>query len=699
MNIQKFLTLESIDTQKDYDELNQIIKLLDKQYYDDDNPTVTDSDYDKLYFLLKQAQKQHSEFVTGDETNQQIAGHTKAGLNKVHHLYPELSLAKSKTIDEVQKYLDKWTIKQTDFDKPFVTDSFILQHKEDGLTIVLYFNHQLPNKDEMFVTDDGCFLAATRGNGTDGENVTQSIVEIIGKDVITRILKFLDGKLLVLRGEAIINDDDFEALNQDGQFNNSRNLVAGSIRTKNTKIAKQRHVRLLLYTVENNTDFNLQTEMDELKMMAKLFNDSGIVSCPLNVQGAEQLITLSKAEVVQAIQNFSDDKRDSINHTIDGLVIKPNNIANREVIGYTQHHPKNALAYKFASPDATTVLTDVKWQIGSNGTVTPVGIFEPVNILGATIGKASLATVGNIKRRDLKIGDRILVRRVNDVIPQIVKSFTEFRDGTEQEIVPPADTKLVGEILYSTKISEEQLLNQWKVFVSKQGLAIDGLSINTIKLLAENHLIDLNDFSSLFKIDHNKFVALDGLGETSWANLQQELDKAKTVTAEHLLVALNIQDVGIGFASSLIKVLNQKQLQLIDLIQFNDVQLTEFAKDLIDNYSGFGPHTEVILERLTTATVKQQVKNLLAVGIQAQQQPSADKLTGLKFVITGKTSVPRRQLKEQVEQLGGKVTGSVSSKTDYLVTNDTNSTSSKMKKAQSLNVPIINEEQLIQMIK
>lgn len=659
----------------EYNSLVELMKLHDTRYYTQDQPLIDDTEYDKLYVMLTNYEKEHPDKINKESSSQHIIGGIKSNLSKISHIYPMLSLKKTNAQEKngLKNYLDKFVNNENDL---WYTDKFLAQNKEDGLTIVLYFN--IPQ------INNGHFTAATRGSGDSGEDVTASFINL---ENVRSIIKKVGDQQLIIRGEAIISKSDFEAINENGTFMNSRNLVAGSLRTLDSNVAKERKVQFKAYNIENAEDYGMFTELEQISFLNELgFNTT-----------TNQLVvdntSAGKNKLINYVYSFSEEDRDKVDHDIDGIVIKPNNIKNRREIGFTSHHPKNAIAFKFESPEAVTKLTDVVWQIGSTGQVTPVGIFEPINLLGANIVKATLASLKNIKKRDIKINDVVLVQRKNDVIPQIVKSFKEERTGNEIDIIPPENTHLDGELLFVDQENEEQLLNRWKKFVSKDGLNIDALSIETIKALNDNHLINLNDFSSIYNLNHDEFVSINRFGEQKWQNLQKSLENSKNVGLSKVLVSLSLKGVGRTFSG----IFTQEIDSWDDLINKKENgTLIDWVNELVEKTNGFGDSTkDVILNTLLTDTVIDQVNKLALVGINLNSIKKEDKLNSLTFVITGSTNLhSRNEWKTIIELNGGHLSGSLSSKTDYLVSNSESLTTTKAKKAVNLNIPIINEEKL-----
>lgn len=647
----------------EYIDLIKQIKYHDDLYYNQSQPEITDSEYDKLYFKLQSYEKDHPDKISNESPTQKVSN--EKTINKIQHPYPLLSLKKANTYDAVEKYLDQFTDEISAQNDHFVTKDFMLQLKEDGLTIALYYNW-FPNQP---------FVAATRGGGSEGQDVTLQM-NSFAKKISTK-------KPLVIRGEAILTNDAFDELNENGVYMNPRNAVSGLLHTDE----EASNITFVAYNIENAEDLNITTEQEMLSQL----NKWGFTTP--QIQEVFPNSTQGKDELIEYIKGFEkENKRLSIDHDIDGLVIKPTYIANRRILGYTSHHPKNQLAYKFASPDAITKLKNVIWQNGAKGHLTPVGIFDEIVLLGAKITKASLANYGNIQRRDIKIGDEILVRRSNDVIPQIVKSFPNKRTGKEINIEIPDDAYFNGKHLFTSKISDEQLINQWKIFISKNGLNIERISQKTIKDLAHHGLIDLYDFSSLWNITSKRtnLINLNHWSDVKADNLLNQLNKPIKVTMPEFLVALALNGIGPDTAKKISKLYPT----IPSIINAQPAMTIEEWHDTVGNLSNtylneielknnqiknLAPHIEIIKSHLSTTTTQ-----------------SLDHKT---FVITGKAiNKSRNEIKTLIESANGKVINTVNKNTDYLIELTPNTISSKTTKAKQLDIPIINEDDFLNMI-
>jgi DNA ligase (NAD+) len=677
--------LEATMNHDDYLALVKQLNYHDDLYYNQDRQEITDGDYDKLYAHAVAYETEHPADISPDSPTQTAHGQASNSLAKVTHVHPMLSLDKAQTIDEVRPFLDKFKDGETREDllnqltsSEFITDSWMVEHKEDGLTIVLYYNF----------FEGQPFVAATRGGSDVGEDVTYAMSQILPKLDI-------DGPLVV-RGEAIFDTAAFDRLvassaDSDNKLTSPRNAIAGAVRTKNSRIG-QLGARFLAYNIENASDRELYTETDQLNLLDSLgFETSTHVSLP------------DKAAVIDYLENFSETDRQAIDHEIDGLVIKPNFFGNRDVLGATHHHPLNQIAFKFPSEDAITILRDVNWQIGKTGQITPVANFDPIDLAGANIEKATLANIGNIRRRDIRLGDHIVVRRSNDVIPQVVTSIPEMRDGSETEIkLPDMPSHFEGDILISDVETDEMRLARWANFVSKQGLNIDALSAKTIETLASfetsaGHLIDLNNYASLFnweaRYGEQLSALIDEIPGFGAKRLEKILGETRDIHVDmaHFAASLGMRGLGPNLG------------ELLQLLYptFEALVKNEPAMDVdhwLDTTDGVGPAAREVLDKLREPWWQKQLDDLLETGAitidPMAETPSDSPYAGKTFVITGKTVTPRAELTDKLKALGAKVAGSVSKNTDFLIIADPASTSSKAVKARELGVTLLADTDL-----
>lgn len=657
------------------------IKKLDKAYQKG-KPLIDDGSFDTIY----------SNFVTyinnhPDEANEEMKkyiNYAEPDINldtkKIKHPYHIISLAKSQTIDGVKKYLSKWNNK--DKKDTYYTDKFVVERKEDGLTAVLYFNDKrMPSN----------FIAVTRGGGKEGQDITNKIYNFANLNINDLISK-IGNSHLVVRGEAMIDDADFNKMNKNNEFANSRNAASGTLIAKDDSLVKERNMKFYAYSVINKEDFKDKSELDYMHMLDNLgFEVTGDIHSFNNDEKG-------KEELVDFINNFDSNKRNKIGHAIDGLVIKPNYTGNLDKIGYTGHHPNSDIAFKFKAEQEVAKLARVEWQKSINGKLTPVGILDhPINILGATISKASLASIKNIEERDIMLNDNVIVRRSNDVIPQITKSIKELRNGSEIDIhtLIPKDAIRKGAVLYAPVDRDEQLIESWNRLVSPLCFNLNGISEKVIKELYNNNLIDLNDFSSIYYVNKNKFIQINGLGEKTYNKMMAQL-KDNQPKLSNLLQILPVEDLGEKLATEVANI-----LQVIIPGKMTNDEMIDKVWNVLKNKNGFGNHTKEILNNLFTNDNMNLLYSLYP-KIELKEPLKKNKIINGKlsnkhFVITGKFDLKRKDIEKIIVDNGGTIDKSLNKNTTYLLKNG-NKESNKTKKANKLGIDIINWDEFNNML-
>ena len=644
--------------------------LFHDEMYDKGTPVITDTEYDKLYAELVQLERDNPEYFDESSPTQKIVSEIVEGLNKVIHTTPMLSQDKVHNAEDLRKFCSKADIK----------DGIIVQYKLDGLTIVEKYNNQLFTQ------------GVTRGDGYVGEDITHT----------SRYAKGLPLKIdfegnLEVRGEAIINFENFEKANVNGEYKSPRNLASGTVRTLDSSKAKERGLQVISYDVVNaeGMDFKLDTEM--LEFLKK----QGFDVVPYKV-------FYDVEELIEYCTTFNEKVRPTIPYMIDGLVLKFNNLELREELGYTSKYPRWGCAFKFESLDATTKLINVDWQVSKTGKLTPVGVVEPVEIDGVTIGKASLANIDNIRLRDIKLNDTVLIRRANDVIPQIVSPVKELRDSTEIEIKAPNNCPVCNHPI-AEEVNKEsgnttyfcyginctaQVERKIQHFVSRNCLNIDGLGDSTVSLFTANNLLSsITDIYALKdKVDVIK--TFEGMGDRKISKMLKGIETSKKAPLSKVLYGLSINNIGESGANDLAK-------EFISMRNILDTP-TEELKDKVSKIKDFGEVcSNSFAEYFSDSYNRAIIENLLSLGLTMEEEVKAvteSNITGKTFVITGTLSIGRSDMKKKIESFGGKVSGSVSKKTDYLLMGAGEEGSSKHNKALELGVNIISEEDLNNMI-
>lgn len=641
--------------------MQELIKILNeasKAYYAEDREIMSNFEYDRLYEELEGLEKETGIVLSGSPTVS-VGYESVEELPKERHESPMLSLGKTKSREELKDWLQG--------------KKAILSWKLDGLTVVLtYRNGTL-------------FKAVTRGNGEIGEVITGNARTF--KNIPLNIA--FKGEL-VLRGEAVITYSDFEKINEEipeaeAKYKNPRNLCSGSVRQLNNEITAKRNVRFYAFTLVSAEDVDFHNSREEQFRF-------------LEKQGFEvvERKMVTPDTILSAISEF-ENKIPAYDVPSDGLVLTYEDIAYGKSLGRTAKFPRDAIAFKWADEIRETTLTEVEWSASRTGLINPVAIFMPVELEGTTVSRASVHNVSIVKELKLGIGDRITVYKANMIIPQIAENLTQSGNlpipatcpvcGGETRIQNMNDT----ETLYCTNPEcAAKKIKSFTLFVSRDALNMEGLSEATLEKFISMGFI--HEYADLFHLAEHRdaIVDMEGFGEKSYANLVDSIEKARNTTLPRLIYGLGIANIGLVNAKMLCRhfdydldaLQSAKEEELSDIEGVGDVIAGAFVsymnnpanKDKIDHLL-----PELHLEKPESSTENQN-------------------LAGLSFVVTGTLNSfeNRNALKEEIEKRGGKVTGSVTSKTECLINNDVTSSSSKNKKAKELNVPILSEEDFLQ---
>ena len=641
--------------------MQELIKILNeasKAYYAEDREIMSNFEYDRLYEELEGLEKETGIVLSGSPTVS-VGYESVEELPKERHESPMLSLGKTKSREELKDWLQG--------------KEAILSWKLDGLTVVLtYRNGTL-------------FKAVTRGSGEIGEVITGNARTF--KNIPLNIA--FKGEL-VLRGEAVITYSDFEKINEEipeaeAKYKNPRNLCSGSVRQLNNEITAKRNVRFYAFTLVSAEDADFHNSREEQFRF-------------LEKQGFEvvERKMVTPDTILSAISDF-ENKIPTYDVPSDGLVLTYEDIAYGKSLGRTAKFPRDAIAFKWADEIRETTLTEVEWSASRTGLINPVAIFTPVELEGTTVSRASVHNVSIVKELKLGIGDRITVYKANMIIPQIAENLTQSGNlpipatcpvcGGETKIQNMNDT----ETLYCTNPEcAAKKIKSFTLFVSRDALNMEGLSEATLEKFISMGFI--REYADLFHLAEHRdaIVDMEGFGEKSYANLVDSIEKARNTTLPRLIYGLGIANIGLVNAKMLCRhfdydldaLQSAKEEELSDIEGVGDVIAGAFVsymnnpanKDKIDHLL-----PELHLEKPESSTENQN-------------------LAGLSFVVTGTLNSfeNRNALKEEIEKRGGKVTGSVTSKTECLINNDVTSSSSKNKKAKELNVPILSEEDFLQ---
>ncbi|EPC8175103.1 NAD-dependent DNA ligase LigA [Listeria monocytogenes] len=657
---------------KRYEELINILDQYSYDYYVIDNPTVEDAEYDQKMQELLKIEEAHPEWVTPESPSKRVGGEVLEGFKKVAHDTPMLSLANAFNQEDL-----------ADFDRRIrdkVGDdiAYMCELKIDGLAVSLQYENGKYKQ------------GATRGDGTIGEDITANL-----RTIRSIPMKLQKDYSIEVRGEAFMPKRSFQKLNEireeEGQmlFANPRNAAAGSLRQLDTKIAASRNLDIFLYAVADFGEMGVETHSAGLDMLETL---------GLKVNKERRLCN-SLEEVYAYIEEWTE-KRAGLAYDIDGIVLKLNNLEQQRQMGNTVKLPRWSIAYKFPAEEVPTKLLDIELNVGRTGVITPTAVLEPVRVAGTTVSRASLHNEDLITEKDIRIGDTVLIKKAGDIIPEVIKSITEKRSGSEEPFhmpknCPACDSELV-------RLEEEVALRcinpkcpaQIKEglihFVSRNAMNIDGLGEKVIIQLFSQHLI--KDVADLFFLSKEKLLELERMGEKSVTNLLASIQASKQNSLEKLLFGLGIRHVGAKAAKSLaIHFDTMDNLKVADketLTSINDIG-EKMADSIVTYFANEEVHD--LLEELKRAGV-----NMTYTGPKLEDMSEEELVfAGKTVVLTGKLEkLTRNDAKALIESLGGNVSGSVSKKTDVVVAGS--DAGSKLAKAEELAIPIWSEEDLIE---
>ena len=656
------------------EELRKKTEYYAKKYYDDDNPEITDFEYDMMMLELRTLESQNPEFITKDSLTQKVGGHVKEGFAKVEHEVPLQSLQDVFNFEEIEAFDER--VKKVASENGIDEVKYVVETKIDGLSSALEY------KDGKLVR------GATRGNGLVGEDVTENL------KTIKTIPQELPEKInITVRGEVFISKKEFEKMNQEREeneeelFANARNAAAGSLRQLDSNITKKRPLDIYIFNVQKIEGKEFYSHFEELEYLEKLGFNVNPVRIPCsNIE-----------EVKKAINKIGED-RENLTFGIDGAVVKVDNLKLRTILGTTSKVPKWAIAYKYPPEQKETILKDIEFQVGRTGVITPLAILEPVRVAGSLISKTTLHNEDFVKEKGLKIGDRVIIQKAGDVIPEIVRAVVEKRDGTEKEFVMPTHCPVCG----AETVREEgesavrctgiecpaKLYRNLVHFVSREAMNIDGLGENIIGILLEKKMI--SNIADIYDLKFEDLTSLKKNGKKFAQNLIDSINISKQNDLYRLITALGIRHVGVKAAKVLSKTYenmdNLANASIEDLSQVDEVGPI-VANSINEFFSQ--EQTKDLLKRLKDAGVNME---------RQKEENEDDRFAGKTFVLTGSLEkYSREEASNIIEKFGGKTSSSVSKKTTYLLAGE--DAGSKLTKAQSLGVQIISENEFEEMCK
>ena len=658
-------------------ELREITSYHAKKYYDEDNPEISDFEYDMLMHELRNLENQYPDLITSDSLTQHVGGTVKEGFEKVEHEVPLQSLQDIFDFNELYAFderVRKTLEKEENSNKEKV--KYIVETKIDGLSVSLEY------KNGIFVR------GATRGNGLVGEDITENLKTI--KNIPKKIKEPID---IIVRGEVFIGKRDFEKMNEEREeneeslFANARNAAAGSLRQLDSSIAAQRPLDIYIFNVQKSDTIEFKSHIESLRYLEKIGFNVNPVKIECN--------TIS--EVIKEI-NYIGENRENLSFGIDGAVIKVDDLKQREVLGTNYKTPKWAIAYKYPPEQKETLLKDIVFQVGRTGAITPMAILEPVKVAGSTISKTTLHNEDFIKEKDLRIGDTVVIQKAGDVIPEVVKVIKEKRIGNEKEFEMPKKCPVCGADAVREEgeaavrcIGIECPAKQFRNilhFVSREAMNIKGLGDSIIEELLNRGLI--RNIADIYKLTLEDLASLKKNGKKFAQNLIDSINESKKNEFYRVINGLGIRHIGVKAAKQLAKkyknideLQNASYESLLEIDDMGEIM----AQSVYEFFSQ--AQTKDLIEKLKKYDINLKAEDITQVD---------NRFEGMVFVLTGSLeNYSRKEAEKIIESYGGKTSSSVSKKTTYVLAGEDGG--SKLTKAQTLGITIISEEEFLNMIK
>ncbi|MEG9297479.1 NAD-dependent DNA ligase LigA [Mangrovibacillus sp. Mu-81] len=664
--------MDQQSAEKRVQELHELLNQYNYEYHVLDKPSVPDSEYDQLLRELIDLEDQYPEFKTSDSPSQRVGGTILDAFEKVEHRSQMLSLGNAFNEEDLRDFDRR--VRQAvgeDF-------SYVCELKIDGLAVSLRY-------------EQGAFVqGATRGDGSIGEDITSNL-----KTIRSIPLKIKEPLSFEVRGEAFMPKRSFEALNKakeekgEEPFANPRNAAAGSLRQLDTKIAASRNLDIFLYALADIGDTGIDSHSEGLNRLDHL----GFKTNP------ERKRCATIEEVLEYVESWTG-KRPDLAYDIDGIVIKVDSLEQQKALGTTAKSPRWAIAFKFPAEEVVTILKDIQLSVGRTGVVTPTAILEPVRVAGTTVQRASLHNEDLIREKDIKIGDHVVIKKAGDIIPEVVNVLEEKRTGEEREFnmpthCPECESELVrleGEVALRciNPKCPAQIREGLIHFVSRNAMNIDGLGEKVISQLFKEQLIE--DVADLYKLERDQLLQLERMGEKSVDNLLQAIEASKQNSLEKLLFGLGIRHVGAKAAKTLAQEFGTMDALMV-LTQEELTNVNEIGEKMADAIVAYFDNDEVkeLIQELKDVGVNLEYKGPKPVAASEVDSYFA----GKTIVLTGKIErLSRNEAKEKIEMLGGKVTGSVSKKTDLVIAGE--DAGSKLAKANELEIEVWDEDKLME---
>lgn len=661
------------DAEKRVRQLTDLINEHNYNYYVLDKPTISDAEYDQLYLELRSLEKEHPEFIVNDSPTQQVGGKAKRELRKVQHDVPVISLQNAFSKEEIYTFVNKMI-------DELVNPTFIVEKKIDGLTVVLRYEY-------------GKFVEGlTRGDGLEGESVYENLLEI------STIPKKINSQLpyLEVRGEVFMSNKAFEKVNQNQEevsgkiYQTARNLAAGTLRQLDSSIVKERNLDIFIFNLEICRGQEFTSHSESLEWLAS----QGFHITP------DYDVCKTAEEVWESVAKIGKN-RWNLPFGIDGAVIKVDNLRDRDLLGTTSKVPRWAVAFKYPPEQKETVVEDIQIQVGRTGRLTPLAILKPVKLAGTTVSKATLHNQVYIDVKDIRIGDTVVIQKAGDVIPEVLKSLPEKRPMDAKRYVIPDKCPICNAPAVSAEDGVDirctgadcnaQAIRRVTYFTSKDAMNIEGLGPSSVEsLMAERYIKNIADIYFL-KEYRDELIIKGIIGKAkSTDNLLKAIEKSKENDIDRLITGFGIRNVGKQSARVLSS--NFPDIEALANASYEElIVLEDFGNTIVQDIIGFFAknETRILIEKLKRAGVNMTSK--------MSTNRKDDRFSGKTFVLTGTLpSMTRDEASELIQSHGGKVSGSVSKKTSYVLAGE--DAGSKLVKAQGLGVQIISEEELKNML-
>ena len=655
--------------QERVEKLHDLLNQYSYEYYVQDNPSVPDSEYDKLLRELIDIEEAHPEFRSPDSPTVRVGGQAQSTFEKVNHDTPMLSLGNAFNEEELHKF-DQRIREQVG------QVEYMCELKIDGLAVSLKY-------------ENGRFVQGlTRGDGTTGEDITENL-----RTIHAIPLKIKEPLTFEVRGEAYMPRQSFLSLNEEKEakgeqpFANPRNAAAGSLRQLDSKLAAKRKLSVFLYSVNDFTHFNAETQSEALDELDQLGYKTN--------QERQRVDNID--EVLAYIEKWTEH-REELPYDIDGIVIKVNNLEQQQEMGFTQKSPRWAIAYKFPAEEVVTTLTDIELSIGRTGVVTPTAILEPVRVAGTTVSRASLHNEDLIHEKDIRIGDSVVIKKAGDIIPEVIKPILDRRpEGTETYHMPTHCpncghelVRIEGEVALRciNPKCQAQLVEGLIHFVSRQAMNIDGLGEKIIHQLYEHNII--RDIADIYYLTEEDLLPLERMGAKKVENLLEAIERSKANSLEHLLFGLGIRHLGVKAS----QVLAEKYGSIDQLFHVTEDELMEipdFGHKLAQSVVTYLENDDIIalINKLKDKDVNMDYK-----GVKRTEVDGHPDFKDKTIVLTGKLhQMTRKEASNWLELQGAKVTSSVTKKTDLVIAGE--DAGSKLDKAKKFDTPIWSEEDFV----